>query len=100
MTNDFWKARYKFTHSSKSLWAPKWRKYNNEIVTEEWEKGPGNVKGEAARWWKVSLQTLINNSDEDQNLWLQSARAAKKKHKRNNATRQQMMTKWIRKRIQ
>ena len=97
-TNEFWKARCKFTHSSKSLWAPKWRKYNNEMIIEEWEKGPMNVKGEAARWWKISLQTLLNNSEEDKNLWLQSARAAKKKHKRNNKTRQQMMTKWIRKR--
>ena len=51
------------------------------MVTEEWEKGPENVKGEAARWWKISLQTSINNSDEDKNLWLQSARAAKKSTK-------------------
>ena len=70
------------------------------MITEEWEKGPENVKGEAARWWKISLQTLINNSEEDKNLWLQSSRAAKKKHKRNHKTRQQMMTKWIRKRKQ
>ena len=75
--NEFWEARCKFTHSSKSLWAPKWRKYNNEMIIEEWEKGPKNVKGEAARWWKISLQTLLNNSEEDKNLWLQSARAAK-----------------------
>ena len=66
------------------------------MIIEEWEKGPKNVKGEAARWWRISLQTLLNNSEEDKNLWLQSARAAKKKHKRNNKTRQQIMKKWIR----
>ena len=43
---------------------------------EEWEKGPEKVKGEAARWWKISLQTSIHNSDEDKNLWLQSNQLA------------------------
>lgn len=47
-TNKFWKAQCKFTHSSKSLWAPKWRKFNNKMIKEEWKKGTGKVKGESA----------------------------------------------------
>ena len=66
------------------------------MITKEWDKGLESVQGEAPRWWKISLETLLNNSDKDKNLWLQSARMAKKLNKRNIKTRQQLLIKWLR----
>ena len=61
------------------------------MVTKERKKGPEGSTGEQARWWKITLETLIDTMEDDKNAWLQSSLGAKKKLNKNNKNRQQMI---------
>ena len=69
-----------------------------EKINKEYKRGPDGLMGEASRWWKMDLEQILNGTSINQNLWLQSAKAVRRKFKKDgdNQKESSLLQKWLR----
>ena len=48
------------------------------MVPKEWNWGPEDLTRESEQWWKITLEMLINTTEDNKTLWLQYAIGVKK----------------------
>ena len=97
-TNRFWLKQSNFAHSKLSLWAPAWKMECKKKINEEYQQGPDGLMGDASRWWKMDLEQILKGTSINQNLWLQSAKAARRKFKKDGDKQKEssLLRKWLR----
>ena len=96
-THRYWKQRCKFAHSTELIWDKTWKIKCLQIINEECDRGPKELKGENARWLKTSRIFLTEMKTDQQTFWIQSVQAARRTGETKKVKKQQSITNWTRK---